>query len=483
MLQDIYKTALITTPDKPAVIADGVSLTYSELDALVHKLASYWHSNEIKAGDRIALWLPNCPEAIAAYLACFRLGAITVALDYRYTTEEATYCLEKSGALFLLTDSQKKLTASIEILTRDQIPSLPGFTADIPLLQDRDYLSTIFFTSGTTSRPKGVTHTSRRTCNRIEKFIEEARLDPDSVSLVPITLMKPLAFQLLAMAILQVGGTIKLVRAFTPEAFWNCYLTAPQPTILALTPNLLALALNSRPPSLDTPPALWLVGGDKTPAPLHTLFKTSINGELVELCGMTETGPYAMNPPFGEKRIGSIGVAPIGVALRIVDESENDVPSGEMGELVVRTPDTMVGYWNDTLATYDVLREGWIHTGDFARCDEDGYIWLTGRMRDMIIRDGSNIAPSEIERTALQEIGILAAAAIGIDDPPHGQSVQLFVSAQSAEALANLHARLSRELRPLAIPSRIHKIETLPTTAAGKIDRAALKLLAEANRS
>ncbi len=323
---------------------------------------------------------------------------------------------------------------------------------------DVDRLSTVFFTSGTTSRPKGVTHTSRRTVSRIDKFIEEATLTADTVSLVPISLMKPLAFQLLAMAVLRVGGTVVLLRQFTAEAFWRAFLDQPQTSLLALTPNLLAAALAHplAPSASERPQALWLIGGDRLPLALHATFRSILGYEPVELCGMTETGPYAMNPPSGEKRVGSVGVPPIGVALRLVDADENDVPPGEVGQVIVRTPDTMVGYWNDTLATFEVLRDGWMRTGDLARADENGYLWLEGRLRDLIVRDGSNIGPAEIEEVALREPDVCAAAAVGVPNPPHGDAVHLFVvpASEGRDGLeARLWTRLKESLRAVAVPS------------------------------
>ena len=193
---------------------------------------------------------------------------------------------------------------------------------------------------------------------------------------------------------------------------------------------------------------------------------------------MTETGPYAMNPPFGEKRVGSVGVPPIGVALRLVDVNENDVPPGEIGQVIVRTPDTMVGYWNDTLATFEVLRDGWMRTGDLARADDDGYLWLEGRVRDLIVRDGSNIAPAEVEEVALRHPDVSAAAAVGVPDPPHGEAVHLFVvpSSDERDGLAvRLWTSLKGSLRAVAVPSALHLLDDLPLNAAGKVDKDRLR--------
>jgi long-chain acyl-CoA synthetase len=282
------------------------------------------------------------------------------------------------------------------------------------------------------------------------------------------------------MAIFQVAGTAVLLPQFSPEAFWKAYLSPPQKTLLALTPNLLAavLAHPLASESRNRDPALWLIGGDRTPAHLHKGFNETVKGELIETCGMTETGPYAMNPPFKPKKIGSVGVAPIGVLLRLVDSQENDVLPGEIGQVVVRTPDTMVGYWNDTLATYEVLRDGWMRTGDLARADEDGYLWLEGRLKEMIVRDGANVSPLEVESLALEQIEITGAACIGKPDALHGESVHLFATTtmeNSADAERQLMENFNQKLRPSAIPERIHWLSELPRNLSGKVDRTKLR--------
>jgi len=465
---------------------------------LAEELSGHWQAKGLRSGDRVALWLPNRPEVLIAYLACFRSGLIAVALDYRYQPEEAASCLVGAAASALVTTGEKAaaLTEEYPSLKLSDLLTVgkalffeePLVRPDQPApekLGETDCLSTIFFTSGTTSQPKGVTHTSRRTVHRIEKFIEETRLDQDSVSLVAISLMKPLAFQLLAMALFYVGGTVVLLPRFTPEEFWEAYLKPPFKTILGLTPNLLASALDHCPVAQVRlqPAALWLVGGDRLPASLHPAFKSTLGYDLIELCGMTETGPYAMNPPFGEKRAGSVGVAPVGVALRLLDPEGNDVFTGQTGEVVVRTPDTMVGYWNDTLATFEVLRDGWMRTGDLARCDMEGYLWIEGRIKEMIVRDGSNISPLEIERLALSGSYVLSAVALGVPDPPHGEVVHLFVVLAGEkngwpDHELRLRTLLKNQLRELALPSRIHLLNELPRNPGGKIDRAQLKKLA-----
>ena len=494
LLNHIADAALQLSPDKPAIVCGNRRLTYTRLVAAADPLAADLARLGCRHGDRVALWLPNCAEALVAYLACFRAGLIAVALDFRYRTDEVAYCLERAGATVIVTLGERwralagaghgaNVRNALCVDENDWLSTIlaAGPTAGVHThLDEVDRLSTVFFTSGTTSQPKGVTHTSRRTVSRIDKFIEEAALTAETVSLVPISLMKPLAFQLLAMAVLRVGGTVVLLRQFTAEAFWRAFLDQPPTSLLALTPNLLAAAL-AHPlatSARERPRALWLIGGDRMPLTLHATFRSVLGYEPIETCGMTETGPYAMNPPFGERRVGSVGVPPIGVALRLVDADENDVPPGEVGQVIVRTPDTMVGYWNDTLATFEVLRDGWMRTGDLAHADDNGYLWLDGRLRDMIVRDGSNIAPAEIEEVALRDPHVRAAAAVGVPDPPHGDAVHLFVAPASddREGLeARLWTRLKDSVRAAAVPSAVHLLAELPINAAGKVDKKRLR--------
>jgi acyl-CoA synthetase (AMP-forming)/AMP-acid ligase II len=494
LLHRIADAALRQSPDKTAIRCGSQRLTYAMFVAAADHLAADLVRRGCRRGDRVALWLPNRAEALVAYFACFRAGLIAVALDFRYRPDEVAYCLDRAGATVIVTlgETWRTLVGARsgahvpEVLCVDENDWLSTILAAPPAggvrshPSDADSLSTVFFTSGTTSRPKGVTHTSGRTVSRIDKFIEEASLTPDTVSLVPISLMKPLAFQLLAMAVLRVGGTVVLLRQFAAEAFWRAFLDDPPTSLLALTPNLLAAALAhplARSAS-ERPRALWLIGGDRMPLALHATFRSVLGYEPVETCGMTETGPYAMNPPFGEKRVGSVGVPPIGVALRLVDAAENDVPPGQVGQVIVRTPDTMVGYWNDTLATFEVLRDGWMRTGDLARADDNGYLWLEGRLRDLIVRDGSNVAPAEIEEVALREPDVRAAAAVGVPDPPHGDAVHLFVvpASEGGDGLeTRLGTRLKQSLRAVAVPSAVHLLTDLPLNAAGKVDKNRLR--------
>ena len=258
----------------------------------------------------------------------------------------------------------------------------------------------------------------------------------------------------------------------------------------------------SRPTYLLTPPSLtrdllehaaaraadfsrlryWIVGGDTCPAAVHALMADVVRKPLLEICGMTETGFYCISPPHGLSKPGSIGQAMMGVAVRVVTESGADTAPGEVGRVLVRTPDMMVGYWNDTLATHRMLRSGWLDTEDLASTDEDGFLWFAGRQKDMISRGGFKVAPAMVEDAILSHPGVATAAVVGASDEREGQVPVAFYELRPSavdpgtEALA---AWAAARLEPLSVPVSFFRVDRWPLTAQGKLDRARLVWMAD----
>lgn len=201
---------------------------------------------------------------------------------------------------------------------------------------------------------------------------------------------------------------------------------------------------------------------------------------------MTETGMYALTPPFGRKKPGSIGLPFYGVQVCLLDAQGQDVPAGQVGEVVVHSPLMMEGYWNDTAQTRKVLRDGWCRTGDLARFDEDGHLWFAGRQKHMIVHDGANVSPLEVEDTLLGHAAVAEACTVGVPDAVRGQNVHVFVTLRAgvaspteAELLRFAGDRLSQPM----VSERIHIVTDLARTGAGKIDRERLQWQAETGTS
>lgn len=503
MLNNLLEPTLAQAPDRVAASGSGRQFTYRALEEHARRLAAHLLYAGLNPNDRVALWMGNSPELLTAYLACWKAGLIAVPLDYRYQPRQVEPILHDSTTRAVILDAERQANLADThylrqldcIIVAQGAPALnravpfdaPAPAARIPEPDSRrEHLSTIFYTSGTTSRAKGVVHSDRRIRRRVETLIRECRLDADTVSLVCLSLMRPLSFQLQALAVLAVGGCVVTLRRFSADDFWKEYIAPPAKTLLAFAPNQLAAVLeNPRAQAVDYAPLrLCVAGGDAVPLPLHDLFEKCTGMQLVEMCGMTETGPYAMNPPFGRKKRGYIGLPLDGVCVRIVDEHGVERSVGQTGEIVVQTADGMIGYWNDTLRTCDVVRDGWLYTGDIGHCDSDGYLHFDGRIKELIVRDGTNIAPTQVEECLEQHPAIQEAIVVGVDDPPHGQAVEAFLcwnpGAVDLPSFEQLQSYVANQLQTEAVPRVLHVLESWPRTAQGKIDRHKLQTLAAA---
>lgn len=504
-LSELLRPALETAPDRVAVQTAEKSWTYRELDEAAEELARQWLGGGLQMGERVAFLLPNCIETLLSYLACFKGGFVAVPLDYRYRPPQINYALRHSGSRLLIahTERQAKLS-EVEVVPGLLSLTIVGDTAasntrtfeapggflfgaetELPTEFRNDDVAIVFYTSGTTSRPKGVTLTRAAVAAGTTKFLSRVPLRSDDVALVAGPMTRPFALRTQVLPTLYAGGTVAFVKSFTPATYLAALRQVPPKTFLALAPSGLHQIVHH--PEVN--PAdfahlrLCISGGDRVPRDLHAAFRKLTGIDLTEQCGMTETGIYAVNPPFGRKQSGSIGFPMYGVQLCLVDARGHDVAAGEVGEILVKSPMTMDGYWNDTAETRKTMREGWISTGDLGRFDEDGFLWFVSRKKDIIIHDSANVAPLEVEDALQQHSAVWEACVVGIDDPVHGQNVYAFVTLRagvqppSATELLNFAAaRLSRPM----VPEQVFVLAELPRTGSGKIDRDRLRWQAEA---
>jgi acyl-CoA synthetase (AMP-forming)/AMP-acid ligase II len=219
-------------------------------------------------------------------------------------------------------------------------------------------------------------------------------------------------------------------------------------------------------------------GGDLVPPDLHHRFRRAAGFDLTELCGMTEALSYVTNPPFGEKRLGSVGKPTARTRIRLVDEQGGDVPDGQAGEILVPSPAVMVGYWNDPAATAAALRDGWLFTGDLARRDADGYYWFVGRKKEIIIRGGSNISPLEVEEVIDEHPAVHLSCVVGVPDPHLGEIVAAYVALRGdvtpSPTATELRQFVAGRIAAYKVPERITILDELPLNSTGKVDRKKL---------
>jgi long-chain acyl-CoA synthetase len=477
--------------------------TYSRLEEEAGHLARTWLAQGLEPGDRVATLLPNVPEALLIYVACFKAGLAAVPLDYRYQPAQINYVLRHSGSRLLVCHADRlddvaaceearhlELAAVGGDGARHGVPlltygsALPG--PDLAAAEFRpDDVAIIFYTSGTTGRPKGVMLTRAALTAGTKKFLARVPLGPADIALVSSPINRPFALRTQVLPTLRAGGGVSLLEKFTPDNYLAALRLSPPKTFLAIAPHALHQVVHHPDARRDdfAGVRLCISGGDRVPLELHHAFHRLTGLELSEQCGMTETGMYALTPPFGRKKPGSIGLPFYGAQVCLVDAQGNDVPAGQVGEVIVHSPLMMDGYWNDSAQTRKAMRDGWCRTGDLARFDEDGCLWFAGRKKNIIVRDSWNISPLEVEDALLAHQALAQACVVGVTDPVHGQTVHAFVTLQESANQPDaeeLRRFAGQKLPPQLVPERIHIVPELPRTGAGKVDRDRLQWQAEA---
>jgi long-chain acyl-CoA synthetase len=500
MLHHLLRRSLEIDPDRPILECDGSWTTAAKLERLAWRLASGLAAMGLEEGDRVAILLPNSLEAIACYLACFRMRLVIVPLDYQYHPLQIGYALGHSGAAIVLADHSRiagldeagvlgtvprVVVVGGGVLTGNRRPfeSLLGAEREIAVEAPHDDTPAVMiYTSGTTSRPKGVVLSHGALSTGLRKYLARVTLTPDDVALIVTSVSRPLALRCQILPTLWAGGRVSLLRTFTIGDFVAALRRSPAKTFFTLTPAGLGQLMASADfRSCDfSHLRLCLAGGDRVPTRLLESFERLTGVPVTEQCGSTETGPYAMNPPFGRKKPGSVGPPVHGVHVAIVDEHGADVPTGTVGDVRVSGPGIMDGYWNESALTRKTLQKGWVLTGDLGRYDEDGYLWFVGRRKDVIVRAGNKVAPLEVEAALSDHPAVLETCVIGAPDAACGEVPHAYVILQpGAEASPeDLQRFVAARLAAFMVPAEVHLIAEMPFKGPGKIDRELLRMRA-----
>jgi long-chain acyl-CoA synthetase len=344
----------------------------------------------------------------------------------------------------------------------------------------------MIYTSGTTSRPKGVVLSYGALSTGVHKYLSRVILTPDDVALIATSLSRPLALRCQLLPTLWAGGRVSLVGRFTVGSYVDALRRLPAKTFLTLTPAGMAQLLAS--PEFRACDfshlRLCLAGGDRVPTRVLEDFERVTGVAATEQCGSTETGPFAMNPPFGLKKPGSVGPPVHGVHVAVVNEHGADVPTGTVGDIRVSGPGIMDGYWNDSAMTRKTLQRGWVHTGDLGRYDEDGYLWFVGRRKDVIVRlmngGADKVAPLEVEAALSEHPAVRESCVIGVPDAVCGEAPHAYVVLQAGAAAdpQALQAFVAGRLAEFMVPAEVHLIAEMPYKGPGKIDRELLRMRA-----
>jgi acyl-CoA synthetase (AMP-forming)/AMP-acid ligase II len=501
VLENLLRRAIDGTPERKVLAFHGQSWTAPELDAEACRIAANLGKAGLEPMDRVAVLLPNSPETVFTYLACFKGNYVAVPLDYRHQPAQLKYALSHSGASILVVHherlaelEQESVTENVSrvyVVAESEAPGYARFndlrsttaTDRLPGKIESDQLCMMIYTSGTTSRPKGVTFTRGALEEGIRKYLARVPMLAEDVALIAAPIARPMALRSQLLPIFFAGGCARLLERFEVNSFVAALQQPPAPTMLGLLPAAWAEVL--RHPNIGQcdfrPVRMCLTGGDTTSAAVHHDFRRITGLELTEQLGSSEAGPIAINPPFGRKKAGSVGLPMYGAQVCIVDSEGNHLAAGQTGGIVVESDYMMEGYWNDTALTRKTMHAGQIHTGDLGRFDEDGYLWFMGRNRDVIVRGGSNISPLEVETVLRSHPDVAEACVVGVSHQDLGQEVYAFVKLgpNATVTTAELLTFAARDLASYMVPAQIRLVDEMPLKGAGKIDRDRLKWRAE----
>ena len=489
-LRELLEGRTLAAPDKLFLFseADGRRYSYAEFDGAVNAAAHLLASRGVGKGDHVGLLMPNSPEYIIAYFACFKLGAIAGPVNSLLKPQELAYVIADSEAkaLVLHTEFQPKIEA-----IRGQLPDLrhciefddearstkefadAGPPAS-PSIENGDE-AIIIYTSGTTGRPKGclLTHgnliANARQITRWLGFTEADRL----LTVMPLFHMN--AVSVTTMSPLYAGASTVVSPRFSASRFWQIvsdYRVTSFGSVATMLARLLSAYPEGVPPGLKTEQLRFaMCGSAPVPAEILRRFEETFNCLVIEGYGLSEsTCRSTFNPPDERRRPGSCGM-PIGNEMKIVDEEGGEVPDGELGEIVLRGENVLKGYYKNPSATSEAFRQGWFHTGDIGYRDADGFYYIVDRKSDMIIRGGENIYPREIDEVLYAHPAVASAATIGVPDAVYGEEVAAFiVLKEDAQATEDEIIGFCRErLADYKCPKTVRFVAEIPKGPTGKL--------------
>ena len=512
----ILEDAVRDFPQNEAVIFLGAKISYEVLGKWVEWFASGLSRFGFEKGERMALMLPNCPQYIVAYYAVLKLGGIVVNVNPMYVEREIAFQLKDAGAEGILTLKeilpriqavQSQLSLKRILLTsltdsiRETAPEPFGISGDCPVypygevlergkthappsvVVDPEETALLQYTGGTTGVSKGAMLTHR---NLVSDVVQCVAWNVDAVRGKERMLATIPFFHVYGMTVamneaLYLAAAIILLPRFNVDEALEA-INAHRPTRFPGVPTMY-IAINNHPRVREyNVSSIKVCSSGSAPLPVEALkrFEELTGGRISEGYGLTEASPVThANPFFGKRKIGSIGLPRPDTEAKIVDleTGEKDLPPGEEGELCIRGPQVMRGYWNRPEETQKALRNGWLYTGDIAKMDEEGYFFIVDRKKDMIICGGYNVYPREIEEVLYQNPKIQEACALGVPDPYRGETVKVFVvlkegrAATAEEIIEYCRANLARYKAPTQVEFR----KELPRSHVGKVLRKILR--------
>ena len=467
-------------PSGPAVADDYTALNNSQFLAAVQRAAASLRGQGVSAGDVVAIMLPNTAGFVVSLFAVWRIGAAVTPINPSLTAAEVSYQVSDASAKVLIAQAAPEFDAGAPAVTTSELDlgePTPGLL-HAPQYPD-NALALLIYTSGTTGRPKGVMLDHANLNAMCGAVIDGFEMTEDDHSLLILPLFHVNGIVVGTLSPLLAGGRATIAGRFNADTFFD-RIEQSRATYFSAVPTIYTM-LCGLPPSVkpDTSSVRFAVCG-AAPASVELLeeFESRYGIPIIEGYGLSEGScASTVNPLSGKRKAGTVGLPLPGQTIRLVDASGNPVPDGEAGEVVIQGPNVMRGYLNRPEETAKTIVDGWLHTGDVGRFDEDGYLVLVDRAKDMIIRGGENIYPREIEAVVHGLPQIAEAAVVGRAHPIYGEEPVLFVSLHPEGTLDAdaIREHLRESLSKYKLPVEITIMDDLPKNAVGKIAKPELR--------
>ncbi|MBL7070079.1 MAG: long-chain fatty acid--CoA ligase [Candidatus Omnitrophica bacterium] len=504
-LQEILRKTAKDHPQNTVIVFGRKKITYQQLDEITDQIAAGLIELGLKQGERIALFLDNCPEFIISYYAILKAGGVVVPINYMFKMEEAKFILQDSEAVILITsrvniEMAKELRLRIDSLkdiiisasTQESLHDLQKIKSHRigklnKIESDPANLAVLLYTSGTTGFPKGAMLSHHNLVSNARDSSRAIKATQKDVVICILPLFHSFAATVCMNLPIQVGAKIVVMKAVRPFKRIIRTIRKNRVTVFAAIPSIYTILNNMKIPKVFHSPLIKLFnpikvcisGAAALPVETFKEFQKKFRIPLLEGYGLTEASPVVtLNPIQGLRKPGSIGISlSPSIKLRIVDTYDRDLGPDEIGELLVKGPNVMAGYHKNQEATRETLKSGWLYTGDMAKFDSNHYFYIVGRKKEMVNVRGLNVYPREIEEVLYQNSKIKEAAVIGIADQHKGEVPKAFLVLKDGETATEheiIHY-LRERLASYKIPKYVDFRKALPKNATGKILKRLLK--------
>lgn len=496
-IPDLIKARADKYTSKIFLFFKELTLTYRRLDEITNNLSNGLRGLGIKKGGSVCILLPNSPEFLYTFFGIMKAGGVAVPINFNLKSEEIKYIINNSEATVIVTSPAyldtiegirkecsllKEVIAAGEADLKGAIPlarllTLSSGAIDVDIKEDDP--ASIIYTSGTTGRPKGVVLSHKNYLFDTEKFVQATRMAGEDRFLCILPLFHVNGQVVTTLSPIYAGASMVLMERFSPTEFFPA-LSKYRPTAFSAVPTIYAILLNHPVAEGADLSGLkfCICGAAPMPVEIFQRFEERFNTYILEGYGLSEgTCVSSINPLGGKRKIGSIGISLPDQEMRIFDDNDNELPPGKIGEIVINGENVMARYFKNPEATNDAIRGGWLHTGDLGYMDNEGYFFIVGRKKEMIIRGGENIYPKEIEDILYRHPDVMEAAVVGLPDKIWGEEVCAFIVPKEGRTI--FHDELidfcKEQLADFKCPRRVIFMDSLPKTATGKIQKTRLK--------